>query len=164
MARIQKTKETGAIIRPGSMQSLRALEDIVGAFKPWKDVVDQVTIQPAVLHASVLAKFELIGYVAQGQHHIRRMYERAPGELLEFEEWDLRASQGGMIIIEELQNERVNGLHAQYMIETAMGTDRVIYRVRWATDDREYRIAFQTVGEKKADKAFLLALAQSVQP
>ena len=145
----------------------RTKEDKDKRLKPMTEVAPKLKVIPANLGSSPLGQAVLLGATAsgglteEGWTGLSRIFDVPKFGLVELNEVDYIASQGGMAFIKEAINQDVNGFPAILSVKQSR-SNKGLTELTWATDQKIYTLsANRALKDQKSVDEFL-ALARSI--
>lgn len=113
------------------------------------------------------AGYKLLGMVAEGpgapSTRSTRVFRHEDGSLLRLSEWDFKADDGGILLIEEYLNVEVHGARG-YLLVTHDGRDKGVWSLMWPSGGIRYELDMEDARHSTTAKGKLLRLAKDLRP
>lgn len=141
--------------------------------KDLREIDKNMRFKIANLSSSELAKYRYEGAYPEGPtktgpwSSLTKIFTRDDGVLVMLHEWDYAGDGGGVVMVDELMNVKVNGSPARFSVRRSP-TGQVVSELIWATTSRYYTLTvmdnIENADASKYNLNWLLALAGEVKP
>lgn len=141
--------------------------------KDLREIDKNMRFKIANLSSSELSKYRYEGAYPEGPtktgpwSSLTKIFTRDDGVLVMLHEWDYAGDGGGVVIVDELMNVKVNGSPSRFSVKKSP-TGQVVSELIWATTSRYYKLIvmdnIENTDVSKYNLNWLLALAGEVKP
>ncbi|WP_221898084.1 hypothetical protein [Bathymodiolus japonicus methanotrophic gill symbiont] len=169
---VEEMAETRDTRQLRNQMYVRFLESLESRFKhlmlSYDEAANQLVKEPANLEGTPFDDGELIGAHTGGSNHdgkwtdIDRFYKFDDLGVVKLSEVDYITSGGRIQMTEELINEEVHGVPAEYRVNVS-NSGAAVSLVSWVTDSKDYTLYVEKNGAKdEGVRQRLLELARSI--